>query len=130
MKNKHNKLDNKLYKDINDMYDYVGFVTPDGGFYRVRQIGSANGEHWLFAYNHLESLNMKTYLLNYNDNTIDLVKKLHYVLVIESAKNKGIDFYPDYDELTSNQKNIIDNLLKYYNNKNSNIKKAKRIILS
>ena len=110
---KRDTLDENLYTNFNDMIGYVGFITPDGGFYRVRKYGSANGDHPLYAYYLLKKNNLPVQY-NYNNNLENVMTKLGYAIVAEDLHDGTITFSPTYEELTDKQKEIIDNLLIYY----------------
>lgn len=112
---KKNTLDENLYTNFNDMIGYVGFITPDGGFYRVREYGSADGDHPLYAYYLLKKNGLPTQL-NYNNNLYNVMTMLGYAVIAEDLYNGSITFSPTYDELTDKQKEIIDGLLIYYKN--------------
>ena len=36
------RCDFNMYEDVNDMVGYVGFITPDGKYMRVRKYGQEN----------------------------------------------------------------------------------------
>ena len=58
-KNSVPPIDLKRYTDLEDMYGYIGFIDKEGGFYRVRKIGSTDCGHGEWAYYFLDSIKNK-----------------------------------------------------------------------
>ncbi len=113
------RIDNNLYTNIDDIIGYVGFITPEGGFYRVRQQGIPECEHGLWAYQHLENLGYKAHMYKWNENVSTLIEKFHYAMLMEDNDNSMPNYYPDYSDLTPGQKQVIDELAEYYSNDNN-----------
>lgn len=120
-------IDLNSYDNIEDMKGYIGFITPDGLFYRVRNIGGMNGNHGEWGYSFLcenRELGLKP-SLDFDKNIIMLVEFLGYALLYEcGVDNKGIlssnspiDVYPEYKYLSRKQQEIVSKLIGYQNSK-------------
>lgn len=122
------------YENIDEMRGYVGFITPDGKFYRVRRIGGDEGNHGEWAYYFLEAnkeLGIKPNL-SLTQNTISLVNYLGYAYLREDGKNSQectdpncpIAVYPEYDSLTPKQQEVVEELINYQNSKSQGSAKS------
>lgn len=120
-------FDFNCYENIDNMKGYIGFITPDGKFYRVRRIGSNDGNHGEWGYYFLEEhseLGIKPEL-GLQKNVISLVENLGYAYLYESGQNSQentdpncpISVYPEFDYLTPKQQEIAEALINYQNNK-------------
>lgn len=122
-------FDLNRYTNLKDMYGYIGFVDINGGFYRVRKIGSLGYGHGRWAYNFLD--NKK------NELGIEPSEKLYknILALLEDPKLKMAILYEISDssmgeyskieynsyggemDLSLKQKDIINHLIDHQNEK-------------
>ena len=100
-------------KDIREMYDKIGFISPSGIFYFVRNYGVAEGSHGFWATQFLAMNKLPHKLFNYITNTAILIKDYGFVMLVESPDSKGIE-YTHYGNMSNEQQEIINGLLEYY----------------
>ena len=100
------------YTEFKDMIGYIGFITPKGTFYRVRQIGKANGGHGEWAYGFLYNLGLRCSMTNLNANTIELLNnpKFNFTMLFEDLQRENICFLPGCNGLTKEQLGVINTL--------------------
>lgn len=110
--NKPEPYDFTEYKNIEDMKGYIGFITPQGTFYRVRKIGMANGGHGEWAYAYLYNLGRKPSVLNFNANTLELLNnpEFNFTMIIESRMEATPIFFCPGVFLTDEQRQVINAL--------------------
>lgn len=84
------------YENIDDMYGYVGFISEDGKFYRVRRfLHFEEGTHpkWADAFTH------------HKNSFVYLLTELHFMAIVESWDKTTISYLSNYydDKLNRNE---------------------------
>lgn len=100
------------YTDINDMIGYVGYITPQGTFYRVRDISKANGSHGEWAFGYLYNLGYKPSMVDYNANILELLNNpdFNFTMLIESPTTKPPIYFCPGIHMTEKQREVINAL--------------------
>ncbi len=122
-------IDLNRYTDLEDMYGYIGFIDKDGGFYRVRKIGSMDCGHGEWAYYFLDSMKDKLGI----QPSLKLYKNIHALLedprlemaFLYEISDSSMGEYSqiDYDssvgeiDMSLKQKEVIKNLIEHQNKK-------------
>lgn len=100
------------YNDICDMEGYVGFITPQGTFYRVRKFGgNEQFTHGDWAMHFLAKHPPKQ-VLNY-DCTYVCSEEFNFAMIFESGDRSSLYFQCGEGGLTPNQVQVINALNKY-----------------
>ena len=124
-------IDLNRYTDLEDMYGYIGFIDKEGGFYRVRKIGSMDCGHGEWAYYFLDSIKKETGI----SPELKLYKNIH--ILLDEPKFEMAFLYEDDDsskkenskinysssvgeiDMPMKQKEVIKHLIEHQNNKSA-----------
>lgn len=121
-------VDFNRYTNLEDMYGYIGFIDKDGGFYRVREIGSQNCGHGEWAYYFLDYHKKDfgiTPSLKFNNNINTLVNHPDFSMVflyedqdlIGEYSHIDSSYYMTFNEMTSKQREVMEHLVYRQNKK-------------
>ena len=99
------EFDFNAYENIEDMVGYVGFIRPDGKFYRVRRfLAFADGVHPNWADAFAQKKNSFEYVIT----------ELKFMLVTEGYDNKSISCMKSYYDNQVIQLDFTDEQYKTY----------------
>lgn len=102
---KDERYDFTLYTEIEDMIGYNGFITKEGGFYRVGEYENFFATHDEWASMYLKEKNIS---IQYPSAAYQLIKDYHFVSV-HHFEHLGFVF-SDNLNYTESQKLLIEDL--------------------
>ena len=107
--------DLNVYYEVEDMIGYVGFIGPQGEFYKVRRYGleKIDGTHPKWAEEYLKSKGIAN---PYEDPLFYIGKELHFIPFVENTNKTSIAELYFYNDIQKQKFNELKDLYdKEYN---------------